>query len=163
MLINVTINGDKVILQDLGHLADELPHAIDRGLIRSAKGTHREAFAWLSGPGSKSSVKKSIAGSQAGSYPVPVRTAHLRGRLDWLKPGTTKSGEAGTFTAGQHEVVIYDSAIYALPIFEGKGSSAKFGPRDALKDGFEKFNTGGGVVRAIDEEIKKEIKTRRLS
>lgn len=167
--IQVKIEGEKVVISNLQGFTKEIPQAIDRGLNRIAKGVHREAYAWLSGPGSKASIKKGVAGSGAGSYPVPVRTGHLRRSLDWLKPGETKSGEAGTFTAGQHEVVIYDSAEYALAIHEGRLTTRQgvnyspiYGKRPFLTDALEKFNKGDRIAKTIEEEIQKEIEKRGL-
>jgi len=157
--LHITIDGDKVLIDGLQELAGTgIPRAIDRGLNRVAAGVHSEAQAWLSGPGSKASRKKGVEGSAAGSYPVPVVSSNLRHLLAWLRPGASKTGPAGTFTAGPNEVVIYDSAEYADPVFHGKGSSAKFGERDALKDGLERFNQGNRIAGILEEEIQKEIK-----
>ena len=155
--LSATVQGDKLVISGLNELAADLSGAIDRGLERGAKGIHRSAFEWLSGPGSQVSRKKGVSGSAAGSYPVPVVTGNLRRLLDWVKPGESKSTETGSYTAGQHEIVVYDSAIYADPIFEGRGSSAKFGPRNALVDGFNQFNQGDQIVHILEEEIQKDI------
>lgn len=152
--IQIKIEGDKVILEGLNKLAAEMPKAIDRGLNTVAKGIHRAAYDFLSGHGSKASTKK---GAYAGGYPVPVRTGHLRKQLDWLKPRTSKTGDVGTFTTGEHEVVIYDSALYADVIHEGKGSSASYGRRPYLQNALEMFNQGNRIRATIEEEIQKEI------
>jgi len=128
-----------------------MPGAIKRGLRRIAAGIHAIAYQWLSGPGAKKSY---VSG---GGYPVPVRTGHLRRMLDWLAPGDSKSGDIGAFTAGDDEVVIFDSASYAPAIFLGRGSSDKFGPRDALRDALDYFNHGGQIQQILGEEIRKEI------
>jgi hypothetical protein len=145
--INVTIQGDRVVISNLQRYAASIPKAVDRGLTRAARGIHRAAYGFLSGAGTASqsarapregertgfrkksgeTVAFSLLGG-AGGYPVPVRRGWLRSMLDWLHPGESKSGDAGTFTAGAHEVVIYDSALYAHVIHEGLGSSAKSGP-----------------------------------
>src|SRR5512139_1469234 len=97
--ITVTTKGDKVVIEGLGRFRSALlGEAIRSGLERVAKGVQRGASELLSG-------KK----EPAGGYPVPVRIGHLRRSLDWLKPGETKTGEAGTFTAGKHESVVYNS------------------------------------------------------
>jgi len=152
--IQVRIEGDKVILEGLNRLAASMPRAIDRGLQRIGKGIHREAYAFLSGAGSKAATRK---GAYAGGYPVPVRMGHLRRSLAWLKPGETKTGDVGAFTAGEHEVVIYDSARYADAIHEGKGSSAKFGRRPYLTAALDFFNQGSRIKAPLEEELKKEI------
>lgn len=149
--IKVHIENDKVVIAGLQNIAKEMPNAIKRGLQRSAAGIWAGAFQWLNGPG----AKKSNIG--AGGYPVPVRTGHLKGSLAWLNPGESKSGDLGTFTAGDSEVVIFDSASYAPAVFLGRGSSAKFGKRDALHDALESFNRGSKIQQFISEEIQKEI------
>ncbi len=150
--INVKLEGEKVIIEGLNKLGDNLIGAIQRGLSRSAKGIYRRAYDFLSGAGAKASDVN------AGGYPVPVRTGHLRRMLDWLEPGETKSSEGITFTTGPTEAMIFNSAIYARAIHEGRGSSKKYGPRRFIIDTFEKFNQGSRVEKTIDEEIAKEIK-----
>jgi len=162
--IKITLDGDKVIIEGLQKLADDFFKAIQRGLTRSAISVHRLAYQWLSGAGAhytKTGVKgqalknrKKVMDTASGGYPVPVRTGWLRRMLDWLKPGTSKSGPAGTFMAAANEAVIFDSALYAGVIFGGRGSSAKFGPRDAIRDAFAMFNRGLGVQMAIMQEIQ---------
>ncbi len=88
---------------------------------------------------------------------MPVRTGFLRHVLDWLNPGESKSSSIGTFTAGADEVVIYNSAEYAGVIHDGRGSSAKFGPRRFLTDALVKFNSNDQIKQTIEEEIEKEI------
>lgn len=156
--ISVKIEGDKVVIAGLNRFAAELPAAVQRGMERVAIGIYREASAWLNGPGSKVSVRKGVKGSQAGAYPVPVRTGNLRRSLNWLKSGESKTGDAGTFTAGANEIVIYNAARYADIIHEGRGSSAKFGPRRFLTDALKIFNQGNQIKTIIEEEINKEIK-----
>lgn len=165
--ISLTIEGDKIIIEGLNKLSQELMPAVRRGLQRSAISIHRQAFQWLSGAGAKgkSTEVTSAAGKTylrwdkqsiaAGGYPVPVRTGWLRRCLNWLKPGASKTGEAGTFTAGPNEVVIYDSARYANVIHEGTESSKKFGPRQFLTDAFELFNRGLGIKGDVQDEIQK--------
>lgn len=102
-----------------------------------------------------------------GSYPVPRVTGHLLQRLAWLKPGETQSVGGRTFFAFLNETVIYNSADYAATIFEGMQynrhtktwSKQEWGPRDALKDGFERFNRGDKAKEVLEEEILKDIKT----
>lgn len=147
-MLDIKIEGDKVIIDNLQHLKSEgMVSAILRGLERIGKGIFREAYAWLSG-----------AKGNPGSYPIPVVRGWLRRQLNWLKPGESKTGEVGTFTAGNMETVIYDAAIYADPVFHGKGSSAKYGERDALKDALRIFNQGDRIKAVLEEEIGKEIK-----
>jgi hypothetical protein len=170
--INVTIHGDKVIIDGLNKLAAEFPNAVKRGLERSAIGVYRSAQDFLRGSGGTAKkvrgdytgfTKKSgeevkfRAYKGAGAYPVPMRTGVLMKALDWLKPGESKSSSIGTFAAGDNEAVIFDSAEYANVIHEGKGSSAKFGPRRFLTDALTKFNSGARIKQTIEEEIEKEI------
>lgn len=152
--INVTIKGEKVIIEGLKRFAHRIPGAAQRGLSRVAKGVHRKAYEFLSGSGAKAS------NVPAGGYPVPVRTGHLRRMLNWLEPGKTKTaGEpfTGTFTAGPMEAIIYNAANYAMAIHEGKKSSAKYGPRPFLTDALKKFNQGARIEKIIRDEIQKAI------
>jgi hypothetical protein len=169
--IKVTIENEKVVIAGLEKLAKEIPGAIRRGLERSAVGIYRAAFNWLSGP-ARSQVrlrdtdkhKKSrlrgqsdLLGARPGGWPVPRITGHLREELAWLSPGQSKAGDLGTFTAGDDEVVVFDSASYAPAIFLGLGSSRAYGPRDALRAALDQFNHGGNIQKVIEEEIQKEI------
>ncbi len=171
--INVTIEGDKVVIAGLGKLTGELQGAANRGLERSVTGIYGLAYGFLSGAGGADKnkrndytgfTKKSGEGVMfrsyegAGGYPVPVRTGDLRRHLDWLKPGESKTGPAGTFAAGQNEAVIYNSEEYANVIHGGYGSSAKFGPRPFLTDALEKFNVGDRIRKNIEEEVAEEIR-----
>ena len=151
--ISISIQGDKVLIEGLERFAGEFLGAILKGLERSAKDIHRTAYMWLSGAKTTGRGKGKMQAA-SGGYPVPVRTGWLRRMLDWLKPGESKTGEAGTFSAGPNEVVLYDSALYANVIHEGRLSSAKFGPRRFLIDAFEMFNRGLGVQRKIMEEVQ---------
>jgi len=124
--LQVTVQGDRVVVANLQRYARELPHAVDRGLKRIVRGLYGIAQYWLSGEGGAAKdMRTDYAGfanksgqdamfrsfKGAGGYPVPVRTGHLRRMLDWLDPGESKSGEAGTFSAGPQEVVLFDSAL----------------------------------------------------
>jgi hypothetical protein len=165
------------MLEGLNQLAANMTQTTNKGSIRVAKGIYREANVWLSGAGGASKrVRSDYTGftkksgqavsfrsyQGAGRYPVPIRAGNLKRLLDWLEPGQTKQGEAGTFTAGPNEVVIYDSAEYADTIHEGKGSSAKYGPRPYMTDALEIFNTGSLIRQMVDEEIQKEIDEKGL-
>jgi len=179
--INIKLQGDKLVIQNLAHLAAEMPKAVDRALVRAAIGIERAAHDYLSGAGGAGKSKRrdyegferknwGAAGKShyqtfrsyqgAGGYPVPVRTGHLRRSLAWLRPGTSKTGDSGTFSAGDHEVVIFDSAEYANAIHEGKGSSAKFGRRPYLQNALQLFNQGDRIRQIMEEEIGKEIEKR---
>jgi len=165
--LQVTIQGEKVIIEGLNKLADEFPQAIIKGITRSAISIYQQAYQWLSGSGAQGTSKEvtSRTGRRylkwqkvsvaSGGYPVPVRTGWLRRMLNWLKPGESKTGEAGTVQAGPNEVIIYNAAAYGTAIHEGLGSSKKFGPRKFLTDAFEMFNRGLGLQMALSDEIQK--------
>lgn len=178
--VQVTIENEQVVVKGLQRFAEQTPAAVRRGLMRVAAGTHREAMDWLSGPGrtkmrltnrgavihedgritkrkTRLSGQTSQLGARPGSYPVPVLTGNLRRMLNWLSPGQTKSGEAGTFTAGDMEVVVYDSAAYADVIRSGKWTSKGFGPRPFLEDALTRFNEGARIKQILEEEIQAEI------
>jgi len=143
--LNVTVENDKVVIKGLQEMAAEMPQALKNTMKRGAIGTHREAFDFLSG-----------AKGNPGGYPVPVETGHLRRLLDFLPPGKSKGG----FSAGPLESIVYDSAIYSRTIHDGTGSSAKFGARPFITDGFEAFNRGDQLVQIADEEVAKVIAKR---
>jgi len=186
--IQITIKGDKIILEGLNQISKEIPDAIERGLVRSALGIYEAAFNFLHGPGRtpvrlrettrffmeegregtvsaygitkrKTKARGQFYSLQArpGSYPVPQIKGNLIRLLNWLHPGTSKTGEAGTFSAGPLEVNIYDSAIYADVVHEGKGTSKKYGPRRYLTDALTMFNQGNNIKETIEEEIQKTI------
>lgn len=167
----ITVEENKIILEDLERLGTGLKPAALRAVERVAVGTYDGAMQWLSGPGGQTrsySREWSAGGSEVrtkkkygappGGYPVPVRSGHLRGALAWLAPGQSKSGDVGTVTAGEDEFIIFDSAAYALDIFLGTGSSAAYGPRNAILDSFEMFNRAGQIQQVVGEEVRKEIK-----
>ena len=158
MILDVRFEPDlgKVVLANIGALGKELPKAVNKGLSRVAMGVHRAAFDWLSGPGAKAS---NVPG---GGFPVPVRTGHLRRSLDWVAPGKTKSGNGDTFTAGPDEVIIYNSASYALAVHDGKGSSRPYGPRAFLDKAFEEFLQSGKALAISEDEVQKAIDAKGL-
>ncbi|NOZ68011.1 MAG: hypothetical protein GXP46_01880 [Deferribacteres bacterium] len=156
--LNVTIEGDKVIIEGLDKIADHMPDAVQRGLLRVVKGIHRMAYEFLSGPGLEAK-----GAALAGGYPVPVRTGHLRRMLDWLGPGETKTAGDHTFTAGPMEAMVYNSAEYAMVIHEGRGSSEKYGRRPYLEDALDAFNQGDRIRNTIAEEIDEEVRRSGLS
>ncbi len=148
--VRVIIDGEAVE-RSLKSLAERFPDAVNRGLERMAVGIYGLAGQWLNGPGAK---KSNIPG---GGYPVPRRTGHLWRSLIMLGPGESKSGDVGTVSAQNNEFIITDTASYAPAIFLGLGSSAKFGPRDALRDALDLFNHGANAEMLIGQEIQKEI------
>jgi hypothetical protein len=178
--IKVTIHGDKIVIENLQQIAKGLPNAIDRGLSRVATDIHRRAFDFLNGAGSKGLSRevtskkgtkylkweKRTSPISAGGYPVPIRTGNLRGRLNnahdslmaFLHPNESRTVGGNTFTTGDHEAMVFNAAEYAGVIHDGRGSSAKFGPRRFLTDALEAFNSGGKIKAVMEEEIEKLIK-----
>jgi hypothetical protein len=168
-VLSMRVEGDKVFIEGLDRFAaGGLQAARQRAARRIGSGVFNAAHQWLSGPGGASKkVRTDYVGftkksgedvmfrsyKGAGAYPVPVRSGNLRNHLDWLMPGQSKAG----VTAAHNEIIIFDSAEYARRISEGTGSSAKFGPRPFLIDGFNTFNRGGKAVGIVEEEIGKEL------
>lgn len=171
--LNATIEGDKIVLRGLRGLERDMPKALQRTLTRAAIGTHRAAFDWLNGAGIK---KLNISG---GGYPVPARTGALKRLLRWLKPGEsvhaapfvvskknphkkigTRIGGGSSFKAGKLEAIVYDTAEYAEVIHQGLGSSAKFGARPFITDGFERFNRGDHLKKITEKEIEAAARKR---
>lgn len=178
--LNVTISGDKVLIQGLNQFAAELPGTINRGLKKVVRGIHPLAMAFLNGAGgagrkaqitgpSRGFTKKSGETvnfkpqlSGAGGWPVPVRTGNLKRLLDWVDPGGSLTSNGTTFSAGNMEAVIFNSAEYAWPIHEGTGSSRKFGPRRYLDSALARFNTVTGIANTIEAEIDAALKKKGL-
>ena len=104
----------------------------------------------------------SFLGARPGSYPVPIITGNLVGRLGILEPGESKRGQGdiGSFTAGELEFVVYDSAAYAYVIRDAKGSSRNHGPRDFLGDAVKTYDQTVGIARQVEDELQKEIDKR---
>ena len=170
LAFSVTVENNKVVFDHLDGLRLVIPKAIDRGLTRIAAGVYAKAFDRMSGASSgfhfvPRDLERGGAASgwrkqydNAGDYPIPVRTGHFRRSMDWLKPGESKSGQVGTFNAGKDEAIVFNSASYALALFLGLGSSAKYGPRDAVKDGLKDFEQHVGIAKMMEEEIGKELR-----
>ncbi len=140
LTINATLENGNVVISGLQELAAEMPDVLRKVLTTAAIGTHRESFKLLSG-----------SATPAGAYPVPIITGNLRRLLDWLKPGENK----GVFKAGGMEAIIYSSTPYSGVIHEGRGSSAKFGARPFITDGFKRFNEGDKLVHLLEDEVEK--------
>jgi len=164
--LNVTIEGDKVIIEGLQALAEEMPHVLQRGLKRINRGVHRSAMDFLNGPGRTVMKQKNLLrgqsddlGARPGSYPVPVITGNLKRLFDFLDPGQSKD----RFSAGPLEAIVYDSAEYANVIHEGTGSSTAYGRRPFLDDALEQFNQGGQIAVVLEEELQKEVEKRGLA
>jgi hypothetical protein len=146
LMIRCDIQNEKVILSGLGTLADRFPAAVKKTLEKATIWTFRNAQDWLMGASSAS----------PGSYPIPRRSSRLKDLLFKVFPGETKASQYGSITAGQTEAVVGDSAAYATTVFLGKGSSAKFGERNAIVDAFKQFN-GGEAGNKLGEMLDKEI------
>jgi len=171
LTLNATIENDKIILNGLQNISHEMPSAVRAGFNRIGPGIFNEAYQLLSGPGrpqvklrdTKTQKKTRLRGQSAmlggrpGSYPVPVVMGNLRRLLGWVGPGESKSSGDLNFTAGDMELVLFDSAAYATSIFQGKDSSQAYGERDAIGDGMENYGGVDKMAKVLDEEIQKEI------
>ena len=172
MNITITLEGDKLVIENLNAMPGRVQRMAGKGLGIVARGVHRQSMDFLNGAGAKGTSKlvtnkktgkeylkwtKNKAPIPAGGYPVPVRTGNLKRLLDFLDPGETFSNDRGSYTAGKTEVVVFDSAGYARVIHEGTGSSKKFGKRPFLHDALEKFNSGGNVVNIVTREIERGL------
>lgn len=182
MNITITLEGDKLVIENLNAMPGRVQRMAGKGLGIVARGVHREAFEKLDGAGGnnrntrmgKRQIKKEgirdgftkksgevvrfRLWKDAGGYPpIPSRTGNLKRLLDFLDPGETFSNDRGSYTAGKTEVVVFDSARYARVIHEGTGSSKKFGKRPFLHDALEKFNSGGNVVNIVTREIERGL------
>ena len=191
LAINVTVIGDKVVIEGLQQLSAEIPRAVQRGLRRVTVGVHREAMDFLNGPGGMNSYE-SRTSKNGKQYQKKTGT-----KLQTYEGFTRKSGEAQMFkrftdsggypvpvrtgnlkrllnfvnpgqskdgfSAGSMEGVVYDSAEYARTIHDSTGSSAKFGKRTYLTDALARFNQGDQIAAILEDEIRTEIIKRGLS
>ncbi len=191
LAINVTVIGDKVIIEGLQQLAAEMPRVVKRGLKRVAIGVHREAMDFLNGAGGMNSYETRTSkggkqyqkktGSKVEMYDGFTRAS---GEAQQFKRFTDSGGypvpvrtgnlkrlldflapgqSKGSFTAGPFEGVVFDSAGYATVIHDGNGSSAKFGPRPFLTDALKRFNQGDQIAATLEDELRTEIKKRGLA
>lgn len=172
LVLTATVENDKIILNGLQNIAHEMPSAVRAGFNRIGPGIFSEAYKLLNGPGrpqvrirdtdkqKKTRPRGQFAqlGARPGSYPpVPSISGNLKRLLGWVGPGESKGSGDMNFTAGDLELVLFDSAAYATSIFQGKDSSAKYGERDAIKDGMENFGGVNKMAQVIDEEIQKTV------
>lgn len=166
LALNVTVTGDKVVINGLNQLTAEMPNVVQRGLKRVVRGVHRNAMDFLNGPATASAPssgkKMNKVTLSSGGYPVPVRTGNIKRLLDFVDPGQSKSSAGASFIAGPMEAIVYDSAEYASVIHQGTGSSAKFGKRPFIDDALAAFNQSDGIANVIEQELQAEIKKRGL-
>ena len=169
LVLTATVENDKIILNGLHNVAQEIPSAVRAGFNRIGPGIFAEAYKLLNGPGrpqvrlrdtdkqKKSRNRGQFAqlGGRPGSYPVPSISGNLKRLLGWVGPGESKGSNGLDFTAGDLELVLFDSAAYATSIFQGKDSSAQYGERDAIKDGMDNFGGVDKMAQVLDEEIQK--------
>lgn len=181
IIVQSVLEGEKQLLHEADRIATGSPRAVLRGLETSARGIFDESFKRLTGPG-RPSVRlrntraefhaargivrsgrtrlrgqSSMLGARPGSYPVPTVTGNLRNHLDWLGPGETKRGEAGSITAGQNEFILFNSAAYARVIHDPKPgeSSHRYGRRPFLDDGVKDYGFGR-IRQNIEAEVARE-------
>ena len=146
LTIKVDVVNEKVVVERIAKIPTLAIGAARAAMTRVGKGVFSEAYDWLSG-----------GKADTGGFPVPVVIGNLRRLLAWVKPGESVSAGGQTVTAGPHETIIYDSAAYAMTIAQGRGSSAKYGPRDFLVKALDEFNAGERIVKILDEEIERAL------
>jgi hypothetical protein len=117
---------------------------IQEGLTNAIKLIYGKAAKNLTGAGA---IGSDI---EAGGYPVPVRTGHLRWLLGLVLPDETKESEGLSFEAGSLEAIIFDSAEYADVIHEGTGTSSEYGERPYLKDAIIDTDIAFFITEAIN-------------
>lgn len=169
--IRANFNGVRQAEVQIEKIEHAYPSAVRKGLSRIIRGMHGFALEKLKGAGgagrkqqivgpSRGFTKKSGESVQfkqqfagAGAYPVPVRTANLKRLLNYVTPGQSKSGAGFNVHAGPMEAILYNSAEYSNVIFQGLGSSRKFGPRNALIDALERYKSGE-MAAILEEELQ---------
>lgn len=143
-------------LQALTGLRQDLAGEVANNIVvRVAKNVFKKAFDNISGP--RIPKKEWRKSPFAGSWPVPVRTGHLRHSLYMILPGSAVEGlGAGKFTVGLGEAYVGDSAKYAGEIEDGpRGNKRPFltGPaREYL----------GLAPQIAEEELDKAVKKHGL-
>lgn len=145
-MINIKSNASD-LTRRLKAIGNGVGKATSKGLARWALLAHREAHKLLSGSGKPA----------PGSYPVPVRSGHLRRSEDYVLPGRSKHG----ITAGDSEAWLVNSAEYARPIHDGTGTQRRFGRRRFMADAIE--NTRKDGLNGISEHIRKALLTGGLA
>lgn len=191
LAINVTVTGDKIIIEGLQQLAAEMPRVVQRGLRRITKGVHREAMDFLNGKGGMNSYETRTSksgkqyqkktGSKLEMYDGFTRASGAvqqfkrfsdsggypvpvrTGNLKRLLNFVNPGQSKDGFSAGAMEGVVYDSAEYARTIHDSTGSSAKFQKRTYLTDALARFNQGDQIAATLEDEIRMEIKKRGLA
>ena len=151
--IRVSIDDPKAEIF-LDGLAADLSKAVRRGLRKAVIGVFREADSLLAG-----------SAANTGGYPVPNINDGLKSHLDWLGPGDkitvpaddVTGRKAIEFKTGDMEAIVFDSAVYSTVIHDGRGSSAKFGPRQFLTGALQNFNRAGRFAQTIEAEIRKDM------
>jgi hypothetical protein len=120
-MTNVTSNADD-LARRFGRRIGKLEQAIGRGLRKWAASVDNAQVNNLRG------------GSAPGDYPVPVRSGNLL--------------QGHYFVVRSHYLALVgNSASYALPIHEGRGSSHVYGRRPFLEDAVASVD-GAAIVRA---------------
>ncbi len=160
--ISVTLKNERLVISGLNRLDKGIEQkALPRALRKIGSGVARISIDLLTGSRrgvqtikSRNGIERTVIGKSeaAGEYPVPRVVGHLRRMLQWIGPGRSKSIDGVSFTTGLNEAVVFNTARYASQIHEGKGSSAKYGPRPFIDDAFKRFDTRG----AVEKEVKKE-------
>ena len=104
LAINVTVTGDKIVIEGLQQLASEMPRVVQRGLKRVAVGVSIEALAFLEGKGGMNSYE-TVTSKNDNQY--QKKTGSKREMYDGF---TRASGEAQQFKR------YTDSGGYPVPI-----------------------------------------------
>ena len=128
-------------------------------VVRIAKNVFRKAFDNLSGP--RIPKKQWRKSPLAGSYPVPVRTGHLRCALYMILPGSAAlSSMSGKFTVGLVEAYVGDSAKYAAEIENPAAYGRRGNKRPYLTDPAREYL--GLAPRIAEEELNQVVKKHGL-
>lgn len=100
----------------------------------------------------RASGQSSGMGARPGSYPVPTCTGHLRRSEGFVDPGRSVSSNGKNFSAGPHEVILFNSARYARVIHSPRRgeSSYRYGDRAFMVDALRKT----GVVEIAGKHYK---------
>lgn len=158
--VGINLAGKREVEIEIKKVSKETPKALDRTITKVGGLVHQKAIANLSGAGAK---KSKIA---AGGFPVPVRTGWIR-RLEYIvAPGKSKSLKTGTpetpsqllIKVPKHQMVLGNSADYAVSVHDGTFSNTDHGPRRFLFGALEEISRSGIIDKILAQEVAKTTK-----
>ena len=155
----IEFNAQQALAALTGLRRDLAGEVINNVVGRLAKNVFKKAFDNLSGP--RIPKKQWRKSPLAGSYPVPVRTGHLRRSLYMIGVGGLKQGDGGgKYVVATGEAYVGDSAKYAGDIENPSAFGRRGNKRPFLTDPAREYL--GLAPRFAEEELEKVVKKHGL-